>query len=307
MTAGLYPHVYKVWLFSRVAEHRSFKRAAADASITLSALSQGITALERVLGKTLLVRTRSALALTEDGEELLARATPILAAIAELGDGNGAATAVKRARLRLGVYEALAANHVPNLLPSLQRDFPHLTVHLWTGRSDALERHLRHGDFDAVVVARDPGIRQANAEVVGKGELGIFVSAPDGKSGWETVARKGLAMFAPYYDGYPAYQRRFVDSHEAFFRDAGMPWRISMTSDSVEAIRRVVALGLFAAVLPVRVGRRFPNEIAMLKAPPSVRVDAGAHEHCLVTRDSLDPLLRRALRRALANSFSASD
>jgi DNA-binding transcriptional LysR family regulator len=205
------------------------------------------------------------------------------------------------------VYETLAANHVPTLLPSLQRDFPHLTVHVWTARSDALERHLKHGDFDAVVVVRDPGIREANAEVVAKGELGVFVSASDSAAGWDTVASKGLAMFAPTYDGYPAYQRRFVDSHEAFFRETGMPWRIAMTSDSVEAIRRVVALGLFAAVLPVRVGRRFPDEIAMLEAPASVRLDTGAHEHCLLTRDSLDPGLRRSLRRALASSFSARD
>jgi LysR family hydrogen peroxide-inducible transcriptional activator len=308
MNGGLYPHVYKVWLFSRVAVHKSFKRAAADASITLSALSQSITALERVLGKTLLVRTRAAkLALTEDGEDLLARATPILAAIAELGDPNDGSGATRRAKLRLGLYETIAANHLPHLLPKLQRDFPHLTIHVWTARSAALERHLRNGDLDAVVVVRDPGIREENAEVLAKGELGFFVSPPEKETSWEVLESKGLAMFAPNYDGYPAYQRKFLDSHEAFFREAGIKWRIGMTSDSLETIRRVVAIGLLAAVLPVRAARRSPREVVMLKAPPQFHLDRGVHEHCLVTRDSLDPVLRRFLRRELTNLLSTVD
>jgi DNA-binding transcriptional LysR family regulator len=308
MNGGLYPHVYKLWLFSRVAEHRSFKRAAADASITLSALSQSIASLERILGKTLLVRTHTAgLALTQDGEEFLARATPILAAIAELGDSNGSGGGTRRAKLRLGLYETIAANHLPHLLPKLQSDFPHLTVHVWTARSAVLERHLRNGDLDAVVVVRDPGNQEANTEVLANGELGFFVSAPETEASWDVLERKGVAMFAPNYDGYPAYQRKFLDSHEAFFRQSGIKWRIGMTSDSLEAIRRVVAFGLLAAVLPIRAARRFPGEVVMLKAPAHLHLDRGVHEHCLVTRDSLDSALRCFLRRELTNILSTVD
>jgi DNA-binding transcriptional LysR family regulator len=182
-----------------------------------------------------------------------------------------------------------------------------LTIHVWTARSAALERYLRHGDLDAVVVVRDPGIREAHSEVLATGELGFFVSAPETETNWDVLERKGVAMFAPNYDGYPAYQRKFLDSHEAFFRQAGIKWRIGMTSDSLEAIRRVVAFGLLAAVLPVRAARRFPGEVVMLKAPPYVHLDRGVHEHCLVTRDSLDSALRRFLRRELTNILKTVD
>jgi hypothetical protein len=45
----------------------------------------------------------------------------------------------------------------------------------------------------------------------------------------------------------------------------------------------------------------------MLKAPQHVHLDRGVHEHCLVTRDSLDPTLRRFLRRELTNILSNVD
>jgi DNA-binding transcriptional LysR family regulator len=308
MNGGLYPHVYKIWLFSRVAEHRSFKRAAADASITLSALSQSIASLERLLGKTLLVRARSAkFALTRDGEDLLERATPIIAAIAELGQVNNGSAPVKRSKLRIGVYEAIAVNHLPHILPKLQRDFPHLAFHVWTARSAVLERHLRNGDLDAVVVARDPGIRDANADVLAKGELAFFVSALDNETSWDVLARKGVAMFAPNQDGYPAYQRRFLESYEPFFRATGIKLQVGMTSDSLEAIRRAVGIGLLAAVLPVRAARRFPTEVIALKPPASFNVDRGVHEHCLLTLDSVDPTLRGFLKRELTTVLRTVD
>ncbi len=114
-------------------------------------------------------------------------------------------------------------------------------------------------------------------------------------------------MFAPNQDGYPAYQRRFVESHEPFFRATGIKLHIGMTSDSLEAIRRVVALGLLAAVLPVRAARRFPTEVLMLKAPASFHFDRGVHEHCLLTGDSLEPALRSFLQRELTHILGTVD
>jgi DNA-binding transcriptional LysR family regulator len=112
-------------------------------------------------------------------------------------------------------------------------------------------------------------------------------------------------MFAPSYDGYPPYQRRFLDSYDAFFRKAGLKWRIGLTSNSLEAIRRIVERGSLAAVLPLRAGRPPSTDVTMLQAPTSARLDSGAHEHCLVTGDSLDPALRRFLRDELLNILGA--
>jgi DNA-binding transcriptional LysR family regulator len=296
MNSNLYPHVYKLWLFSCVVERKSFKRAAADASITLSALSQSISSLERVLGKTLLVRTRSAISLTQEGEELAVRALPILAAIADLTADGPHTFGGKRLRLRLGLYETSAVHRLPLLLPKLHRNFPRTTIQLATARSAALERQLRDGDLDAAVVVRDPSVGDVNSDVLAQEQLGLFVPSTESQPCWGMVARKGIAMLAPNSDGYPAYHRKFVDSYVTHLRGMGIDWHVGMTTDSIEVLRCVVADGVHAAVLPRSAA---PAGAVILRPPPSVPLDTGAHDICLVTRSSFNTELRAFLRREL--------
>jgi DNA-binding transcriptional LysR family regulator len=80
-----------------------------------------------------------------------------------------------------------------------------------------------------------------------------------------------------------------------------------LTGDSLETLRRLAASGLLVSVLPLHAAMRFPHEVVMLKPPPSLRLDCGAHEFCLVTRESMDPALRRVLRRELIAVMGAPE
>ena len=62
--------------FLSVAQHRSFRKAAAALGVTPSAVSQAIRALESRLGATLFIRTTRSVGLTEAGEGFLSRAKP---------------------------------------------------------------------------------------------------------------------------------------------------------------------------------------------------------------------------------------
>ena len=76
--------------FLSVAEHRSFRRAAAQLGVTPSAISQAIRALETRIGAALFIRTTRSVGLTEAGERFLSRARPafeeLVAASAVAGD-----------------------------------------------------------------------------------------------------------------------------------------------------------------------------------------------------------------------------
>src|SRR5689334_22791672 len=63
-------------LFLVVAEKRSFTAAGKALGVTPSAVSQGISALERRLGIRLLQRTTRSVGLTEAGERFRARLAP---------------------------------------------------------------------------------------------------------------------------------------------------------------------------------------------------------------------------------------
>src|SRR5580704_822562 len=62
--------------FLCVAQHRSFRRAAAELGVTPSVVSQAIRALEARVGAALFIRTTRSVGLTEAGERFLSRAKP---------------------------------------------------------------------------------------------------------------------------------------------------------------------------------------------------------------------------------------
>src|SRR3546814_9145617 len=65
-------------LFAAVARHRSFRRAALEARVSVSSLSQRLRDFEARLGVRLVNRTTRSVTLTEAGELLLARVAPAL-------------------------------------------------------------------------------------------------------------------------------------------------------------------------------------------------------------------------------------
>src|SRR5215510_366122 len=82
--------------FLSVAQHRSFRRAAAALGVTPSAISQSIRAFEARMGAVLFTRTTRSVGLTEAGERFLSRAKPAFeelvaagAAARDLGQSPG--------------------------------------------------------------------------------------------------------------------------------------------------------------------------------------------------------------------------
>jgi DNA-binding transcriptional LysR family regulator len=62
--------------FVSVAQHRNFRKAAAELAVTPSAISQAIRGLETRVGAALFIRTTRSVGLTEAGERFLSRAKP---------------------------------------------------------------------------------------------------------------------------------------------------------------------------------------------------------------------------------------
>src|ERR1700746_1783846 len=62
--------------FLSVAQHRSFRKAAAELGVTPSAISQAVRALEVRVGAALFIRTTRSVGLSEAGERFHARAKP---------------------------------------------------------------------------------------------------------------------------------------------------------------------------------------------------------------------------------------
>src|SRR5712672_692209 len=116
--------------FLSVAQHRSFRRAAAELGVTPSAISQAVRALEARVGAALFIRTTRSVGLTEAGERFLLRAKPAfeeLVAASEIARNLGQRPS---GLLRLTVPRAVVPILLEPLIASFCQAFPEVEVEI---------------------------------------------------------------------------------------------------------------------------------------------------------------------------------
>jgi DNA-binding transcriptional LysR family regulator len=132
--------------FLSVAQHRSFRKAAAELGVTPSAMSQAVRALEARVGAALFIRTTRSVGLTEAGDRFLSRAKPAfeeLIAASEVARELGQRPA---GLLRLAVPRAAVPILLEPLIASFCRAYPEVEVEI--AASEELV-DLAAGGFDA--------------------------------------------------------------------------------------------------------------------------------------------------------------
>src|SRR6476660_7562469 len=151
--------------FLSVAEHRSFRRAAAELGVTPSAISQAVRALEKRVGAALFIRTTRSVGLTEAGERFLSRAKPAfeeLVAASEVARDLGQRPA---GLLRLSVPRAVVPILLEPLIASFCQAYPGVEVEIAAGEelvdlaAKGFDAGIRLGQFiaaDMVAVRLTP-------------------------------------------------------------------------------------------------------------------------------------------------------
>jgi DNA-binding transcriptional LysR family regulator len=166
--------------FLRVAQRRSFRKAAAELGVTPSAISQAIRTLEARVGAALFIRTTRSVGLSEAGARFLSRAKPAfeeLVAASEVARDLGQRPT---GLLRLTVPRAVVPILLEPLIAAFCQAFPEVEVEI--AASEELV-DIAAGGFDA-------GIR-----------LGQFIVA-------DMVAVRLTPPFPFVVVGSPEYLRR---------------------------------------------------------------------------------------------------
>src|SRR5205814_10567902 len=116
--------------FLCVAQHRSFRRAAAELGVTPSAISQAVRALEARIGAVLFIRTTRSVGMTEAGQRFLSRAKP---AFEEIIAATGVARELGQrpaGLLRLSVPRAVVPILLEPLIASFCQAYPEVQVEI---------------------------------------------------------------------------------------------------------------------------------------------------------------------------------
>lgn len=231
-----------------VAREGSFRGAAQRLGYVQSAISHQILALERVVGTTLVQRTRGSRrsALTPAGEAVLEHASAILARVRAAQVDLTAIAEGRNAALRVGSFQNLAALLVTPILPRLR-------AVLSVGSVEFVEHETGH-EMQALVRDRavdiaftyqpiqQPGLAYADllddryVALVPAASLAARRGRP---MTLEAIAQSGLIAHGP--------SRSRIESELAA---RGIPTTIRFRSDNNATVHALVAASVGCAVLP---------------------------------------------------------
>ncbi|WAL61582.1 LysR family transcriptional regulator [Thermocoleostomius sinensis] len=132
-----------------VAECGNFGEAGLQLSVSQSAVSHAIAALEQELGVVLLSRGRHGATLTPVGERVLIHAHNILRSLDELGKEANLAKGLQGGAVRIASFRSVATHVLPSVIAVFRERFPAIGIVLneFPG-CVAVEQDLRDGRAD---------------------------------------------------------------------------------------------------------------------------------------------------------------
>lgn len=161
--------------FLAVAEHRSFRRAAAALAVSPSALSHALRGLEERVGVRLLHRTTRSVGLTEPGRRLLDRVAPAMRTIDEALVEVGEAGERLSGRIRINAMEGGALALLAPAVVHFVEHHPSVEIEIAT---DVALVDIVAAGFDAGVRLREAVPQDMVAVPIGPSSAFAAVASP---------------------------------------------------------------------------------------------------------------------------------
>ena len=114
----------QVAIFAKTIDHGSFRGAARELRLSPSVVSHHISQLEEYLGVALVYRSTRKLALTSEGEQLLAATHPLLEAVEDVFSQISSTASNPTGQLRLTTPSVLIQSHLTELLAAFSKKHP---------------------------------------------------------------------------------------------------------------------------------------------------------------------------------------
>ena len=144
--------IRNIHTFIRVAELKSFTKAADELNYVQSTVTMQIQQLEKELGYPLFDRIGKKVSLTSPGMEFLNYAYEIERA-AQLARELGRDSPDARGILRLGVSESTLFSTLADLLPAFKEKYKNLDLRIKTGHTPGLLEQLKQNQLDLVYLS----------------------------------------------------------------------------------------------------------------------------------------------------------
>lgn len=283
--------------FLTLVKERHFARAADLCGVSQPTLSAGISALERQLGKRLVVRDRRFISLTPEGEALLPWARQMIAAQEGMTSALAATHGEVSGQFRLGVIPA-ALPLTGRMGEALLASRPGLALSIRSLTSREIVRALSEYEIDGGLTYLD---HEPPADVLSvplyaeEYRLLICTGGDPRWAGRESISLTDLTELPLCLLHQGMQNRRILDARMA---EHGIALHPRITADSYVALFSIVRAGSFATIIPDSYATLFPDLPWARSLPFRESVTASRIGLIVLDRTPLTPLAQAAIEAA---------
>lgn len=159
-----------------VADHLSFRRAAAVLGCRQSVVSRRVRALEDSLGVSLFERHHAGVRLTAAGARFVEQVSSALLQLDCALKTAGAAGRGASGQLAVGIFSSIASGFLHELLRAYLKDHPAVCVQISEGSASEHIARIRSGQLDVAFVRGVPTLSSCEVEALWKER--IFLALP---------------------------------------------------------------------------------------------------------------------------------
>ena len=140
--------LHQLFVFTKVAEHKSFSKAAEDIFLSQSTVSSHIQSLEKLLKMRLFDRIGKEIVITSNGKRLYQWAVKLLELKEQaMLDLNQAMNDFKGV-IRLGASSVPAQFIIPTIVDQFRQEYPNVTFHINQSPSKGIADRVLKGGVD---------------------------------------------------------------------------------------------------------------------------------------------------------------
>ena len=227
-------------VFSEVARHLSFARAAEALHLTPPAVTMQVKELEAHVGLPLFDRSGRQVALTTAGEYMLVYARKILATVKDAEDAAARLQRAETGLLTIG-FVSTAKYFMMKLIADFRQLHAGVDIQLALGNREQLVAMLRNSEVDIAIMGRPPKDMQTRPEPFAA-HPHVFVASPDhplvqqGRLRVEDLRPYDFIVREPGSGTRAAMQK--------FFEDTYVEPRLKIQLGSNETVKQAVMAGL---------------------------------------------------------------
>jgi DNA-binding transcriptional LysR family regulator len=249
--------------FIAAAETGKISSAASLLSISPSSITESIKELEKITGVTLITRHRRGINLTFDGYRFLQHCYDINTTV------SNAEFAIKNSfteisgELSLGLTITVAGYFIASPLARFRRAFPQIRIKLLEYPRERIKIMLMEGKLDlAVLLVSNVNNENLQMETLVRSKRRLWTSVHHPYCGKTELTLKDISA--------EPYIQLMIDeagvTHLQYWHKFGLSPSITFRTESVEAVRSMVAVGSGVTILSDMVYRPWSLEGARIEA-----------------------------------------